>query len=84
MTKSLFTDAHKAVVSVLVEARRDADIHQADLATLLGKDQSYISNIERGQRRVDLVEFYELAKAMSADPVALFTDIADRIAKIVE
>lgn len=39
----------------------------------LGKDQSFISNIERGQRRVDVLEFYMLAKSIGADPIDLFT-----------
>lgn len=80
MGKSLFTDAHRAVVGALTEARHNAGVLQADLAARVGKDQSYISNIERCQRRVDLVEFYDLAVALDVDPVSLFKDVADRIA----
>lgn len=72
MAKSVFTDAHGSLIAVLVAARKDAGLLQADLASRVGKDQSYISNIERGQRRLDLVEFRALALAMNADPVALF------------
>ncbi len=82
MTKSLFTDAHRAVVEVLVKARHDAGLLQADLAKCVGKDQSYISNIERYQRRVDVVEFYDLARAMNLDPVDLFRLAAGNIDKL--
>jgi transcriptional regulator with XRE-family HTH domain len=76
MSKSAFTDAHRILVQALAHARREAGIHQADLAAKIGKDQSYISNIERGQRRVDVIEFYTIVKAMNADPVDLFSRIA--------
>jgi transcriptional regulator with XRE-family HTH domain len=80
MGKSLFTEAHRAVVRALMEARQGAGILQADLAARVGKDQSYISNIERCQRRVDVVEFYDLAVALNIDPAVLFKDVAKRIA----
>ena len=79
MGKSLFTDAHRAVVGALIEARHEAGILQADLAERVGKDQSYISNIERCQRRVDIVEFLDIAAALGVDPKSLFGDIVDRV-----
>ena len=48
---------------------------QAELAALLGKDQSYISNIERGQRRVDIIEFVAVIRAMGLNPDDVFSDI---------
>lgn len=84
MSKSAFTDAHRLLIDALAHARREAGLHQADLARLIGKDQSFVSNIERGQRRVDVVEFYALARAMKTDPVELFASIASRLPDIVE
>ncbi|WP_379553557.1 helix-turn-helix domain-containing protein [Qipengyuania sp. DGS5-3] len=72
MSRSLFTKANEKLVEVLIEARQKAGLRQADVAKKLGKNQSYVSNIERGQRRVDVVEFYVLAKAMNVDPSELF------------
>ncbi|MEO0462873.1 MAG: helix-turn-helix transcriptional regulator [Pseudomonadota bacterium] len=72
MSKSLFSEANERLVQVLVSARQDAGLRQADLAVKLGKDQSFVSNIERGQRRVDVLEFYMLAKSIGADPIDLF------------
>ena len=81
MAKSLFTKAHRAMVSVLIAARQKAGILQADLGARVGKDQSYISNIERCQRRIDVVEFYDLAIGLQIDPVSLFRDVATEIAR---
>lgn len=84
MSKSAFTDAHRMLIDALAHARRDAGLHQADLAERLGKDQSFISNIERGQRRVDVIEFYAIVRAMGADPVELFSKVAKFLPDRVE
>lgn len=84
MSKSAFTAAHSALVNALAQTRRDMKLQQAELAAKLGKDQSYISNIERGQRRVDVVEFYAIARAMDVDPIALFSEIVAKFPAAVD
>ena len=83
MSKSAFSDAHKILVEQLTAARKQSGLKQAELAALLGKDQSYISNIERGQRRVDMIEFFVLANAMKADPLALYSEIIGKLPKTI-
>lgn len=75
MPKTIFSGAHEHLVEVLIRARRKAGLTQTQLAELIGKDQKFISLIERRQRRVDVVEFYVLAKAMGLDPVRLYGDV---------
>jgi transcriptional regulator with XRE-family HTH domain len=41
---------------------------QADLAARLGEYQSFVARLESGQRRIDVVEFLELADAVGFDP----------------
>ena len=41
---------------------------QADLAGRLGEYQSFVARIESGQRRIDVVEFLDLADALAFDP----------------
>ncbi len=79
MPKSQFSDAYSSFVSVLVAARRDAGLTQTELARRVGRDQPFISLVEKGVRRVDLVEFYALAVAMDHDPKELFGRIADAL-----
>lgn len=83
MPKSVFTGAHQHLVDALIEARRKSGLTQAQLAAKVGKDQTFVSIIERSQRRVDVLEFYVLARAMGADPVALFAEVARRLPKQV-
>jgi transcriptional regulator with XRE-family HTH domain len=62
---------------VLAAARRRADVTQQELATRLGKPQSFLSEFERGQRRVDVVEFLVISQVLGVDPLDLFTEIAN-------
>ena len=79
MSRSWVTsDAYERVVRTLVEARLQAELTQRDLAQRLGKPRSYVSKIETKERRLDLVEFVELAEAIGIDPVGLFTRIIQK------
>lgn len=42
---------------------------QVDLAERLGEYQSFVARLEAGQRRIDVVEFLELAEALDFDAV---------------
>lgn len=54
---------------MLVEFRKEAGVSQEEVAERLGERQTYVSKCERGARRVDVVEFVEIAKACGYDPV---------------
>lgn len=62
MKKSIFSEDHKYLVSQLRKARKEASLEQGEVAKLLGKTQSYISKIESGQRRIDIVQLKQFAK----------------------
>lgn len=79
MPKTIFGGDHRHLVEVLVEARQKSGMTQAELAQRVGKDQTFISIIERGQRRVDVLEFVALSKAMEADPGKLFMAVLKRL-----
>jgi len=49
------------------QARLDAGLKQAAVAKILDKPQSYVSKIESGERRIDVVELIELAEIYSKD-----------------
>ncbi len=62
MKKTIYSEGHRYLVGQLRKARETAGFEQAEVAKLLGKTQSYISKIESGQRRVDLIQLREFAK----------------------
>lgn len=61
MTKSIYTEDHKFLTSQLKKARLEAGLKQGQVAKLLGKTQSYISKLEAGQSRIDLVQLKRIA-----------------------
>ncbi len=54
---------------MLIAARKAANLTQAELSTKLQHPQSYVSKYERGERRLDLIEFLEVAEALEIDPI---------------
>jgi Helix-turn-helix len=67
---------YKLVGACLATARRRANVTQQELAARLGKPQSFVSEYERGQRRVDVVELLVISRALGVDPFPLFAEIA--------
>lgn len=67
MSKAIYSKEHKYIVDQLKKAREEAGLDQIEVAKLLGKTQSYISKIESGQRRIDIVQLREFAKIYKKD-----------------
>lgn len=67
MGKSIFTKDHKYVVEQLKKARVEVGLTQIEVAQKLGKTQSYISKIESGQRRIDIVQIKKFAELYKKD-----------------
>ena len=68
LTKSVFTPSYARFRELLIEARESAGLTQWQLAERLKRPQSYVSKFERGERRLDVVEFLDVAKALRVDP----------------
>ena len=70
-------DAYKAAYTRFRErlrrARLDARMSQAQLASLLGKPQSFVSKVESGERRLDFVELQMLVHILGK-PISYFVD----------
>lgn len=77
MAKAIHSARHKRLVELLIQCRRDAKLTQAQLARLLGQQQSFVARLEGGERRIDIIELFELALAIGFDPVDLITKLRD-------
>jgi transcriptional regulator with XRE-family HTH domain len=67
MAKSIYTKEYRKVIERLKKARQEAGLKQTEVAEKLGRPQSYISKIERGERRIDITELKQLAKIYKKD-----------------
>lgn len=69
--KSTYTEEYQTLLTRLVKARKSAGFTQAELATKLGKHQSFISKIESGERRIDVIELLHIARMLGVAPKQL-------------
>ena len=73
MTTKIYSKKYQRFLELLLDARKDAGLTQTDAAQLLGKQQSFVSKCESGERRVDVVELNEFARIYSK-PIGFFYD----------
>ncbi len=78
MAKSVYTERYERFRRLLIDARETAGLTQVALAEKLSRPQSFVSKYEQGERRLDVVEFLEIAQAIGLDPCELLQDI-DRV-----
>jgi DNA-binding transcriptional regulator YiaG len=69
---------YEEVGAALANARQRAGLTQQQLARRLRKPQSFISNYERGQRRIDILELLRVVDALGGDPIGIFSEILRR------
>jgi transcriptional regulator with XRE-family HTH domain len=68
MPKTLRSPRQLRLIELLVERRNAGGISQAFVAQKLGRYQSVIAAMESGSRRIDVVEFLDIAEAVGFDP----------------
>lgn len=59
----------KVLLALLREVRREAGLRQTDVAAKLRKPQSFVSNYESGERRLDLLELQSLCEVLGVNLV---------------
>jgi transcriptional regulator with XRE-family HTH domain len=78
MSKEIYTPRHEALRRLIKLERQRNELSQAELAERLGWDQTTVSHIETGSKRVTAIELIELSEALGFN---LCTAIR-RIAKV--
>jgi transcriptional regulator with XRE-family HTH domain len=68
MSNSVYAKEYRIAIKRLKEARLEASLKQNEVAAKLGKPQSYVSKIERGERRIDIVELKNFARIYKKAP----------------
>lgn len=79
MRKTGYDDVYRELREILISARRSAGWSQERLAAKLDRAQTFVSKIELGERRLDLVELLVWADALGVDA----REIVDRLQKKV-
>lgn len=71
LSKSIHSPEHAKLRELLIAARKKAGLTQQDVAERLGRPQSFVAKYEGGERRLDVVEFLQVAAAVNADAVRI-------------
>lgn len=73
MPRTLRSRRHRALIAALWEARIALGLSQREVALRLKVSQTWLASIEAGQRRVDVVEFLDLCKALEVTPMSMLS-----------
>ncbi len=75
MTRSVFGARYARLRELLVDARRKSGLTQVDVAASLRRPQSFVSKVESGERRLDVVELIQYAEAIGADAPEIVREV---------
>jgi len=78
-TKAKLADELVILGEVLVRARERANLKQSEVAAKLKLPASYLSKIENGTRRLDVIELIQIADAMNTDPADIVRELEKRL-----
>ncbi len=60
--RELGSPRHEILRRLLKERRQRADLSQQEVADRIGRGQTFVSAVERGQHRVSVLEFLDFAE----------------------
>lgn len=75
--KSVRSPAQRALLEAIRGARKQAGLTQQEVARRVRRPQSFVSAYESGDRKIDVLEFVRIAKAMRADPCELLRRVVE-------
>jgi transcriptional regulator with XRE-family HTH domain len=71
--KSVQDARYRAAIEALREARLSNPLTQIELAAALGRSQQFVSKYESFERRLDVIEFIDIAVALGVDWAEILT-----------
>lgn len=81
MQKSIHSADYQHFLTELRTAREEAGVTQEQLASILGEHQAFVSKVERGVRRMDVIELFHWLKALGIPLAGFAESLDDRLAR---
>ena len=69
--KSAYSRKYQALIRALRDLRKERGVTQERLAERLRRPQSFVSKFEKAERRLDVVEYWEIVEALEGEPLRL-------------
>lgn len=79
MPKAIYRTEYNVFLALLKNRRIAAGLTQVQCSTALGRPQSFMSDVERGVRRLDIIQIYDLCAVLGCDVVELIKDFKNGI-----
>ena len=78
MVKTLYKDEYADLLLLLLRKRLDAQMTQAEVCKKLGTPRSFIGKVERGERRLDVIEVQAICRVLGVDFIELMIELQER------
>ena len=75
MLKSVISSHNETFLKLLRKRRKSLGLRQEDLASRLGRGQATVSKVERGERRLDVIELRAWLQALEIDFTTFATEL---------
>lgn len=82
MSKTIHRAEYDILRDLLREKRVDHGLTQVDVSQRLGRSQSFVSDVERGVRRVDVLELWDLCELFGVQLAEFCKDFEGRAAAV--
>jgi len=77
MRTEIYSEEHQKLREILRRERRAAGLRQSDLAEQTGRSQAYISKFEKGDLRLDVVDFVRFCTAIGCNVIDVLAETFD-------
>lgn len=82
MPKSIHRPEYTALRALIRELRLERGVTQETLSEQLGRSQSFLSDIERGVRRIDALELRDLCQLLQMNLPQFVAELEKRLAAL--
>lgn len=79
MRKSIYSSHNQVFLALLRKYRHLRRLRQADIGSRLGRNQTMVSKVESGERRLDVIELRAWLQALDVDFVAFMTELDEKL-----
>ena len=77
MAHPIHDPRYQRIAALLADLRKQRGWLQQDVADQLGRPQAFVSKVESGARRLDVVELLDFLRVLEADPHAFIDKLKD-------
>lgn len=81
MEKSIYTKEYEVLLKLLRSRREKSGLTQVELAERLEQSQSYVSKVERGDRRLDLIQLRTICQTLDVSLIEFVRELERQLAK---